>query len=224
MGLIETPQPSQDLTIDLRDRYTRYYNAAVNQGPDSHIRSRQIIISELIQSVYSLSSEFQSSFPILSVGAGRQIVELELRRHPDWRNLAHRVNLVTLDAADIYKKNLLVTNSEQMQHISADGSFLPFADDSFPIVYSNVAIDFMPRKAFNEVARVLMPRGIFIANLHHPNIIFGKQEEKKEPQRKKDQEEKYLPLKQDLKSIQRALRKIEEYEAIIEDIDATIKF
>jgi hypothetical protein len=107
------------------------------------------------------------------MGAGKQILERELQQNPRFRKVADRVQIVTLDIALLGKHQLL---ADQVQHVVADGSQLPFAANTFDIVYSSMAIDFMPREAaFSEIRRVSTSDASFHFNFHHPDLIDKKQ-------------------------------------------------
>lgn len=56
-------------------------------------------------------------------------------------------------------------------HTQASGAQLPYPDNSFGLVVSNHAIDFMPDEAFDEAGRVLHPQGKAIFYFHHSAMI-----------------------------------------------------
>ncbi|MBI2029401.1 class I SAM-dependent methyltransferase [Candidatus Gottesmanbacteria bacterium] len=106
---------------------------------------------------------------ILDIGSGPQSIEKQLL---DMRRIKYptRYNFFSLDKARIAKARLLA-KKYKVDHVPADGTILPFPDSKFGLVFSNHAIDFMPRVAINEAYRVLANYGIAIFYLHHPSMI-----------------------------------------------------
>lgn len=151
--------------------YTEYYQ---NENNDSPERSRQQLIHRLVFGIHEMLQKREaegSSAPvrILDMGAGRQILESELQRHPRFKYIADRVQIITLDIALLKRSQLL---AQSVDHVTADGSNLPFAENAFDVVYSSMAIDFMPRsRTFKEVKRVLRPDGKIFINFHHEDLI-----------------------------------------------------
>lgn len=158
-----------------RIEYSAFYENSDSDSPES---SREFLVGRIFTSInriYSQKDErithhdqdYRHTIRVLSVGAGRQILEHELYRHPQWQDVAANVEIITLDIATLRTSQLL--SSEP--HVVANGALLPFRSGIFDIVYSNMAIDFMPREAFCEVARVLQKDGMMLVNLHHPDLI-----------------------------------------------------
>jgi SAM-dependent methyltransferase len=56
-------------------------------------------------------------------------------------------------------------------HGGIDAAALPFADASFDLCMSQYGIEYAGPAAFDEVARVLAPGGIFAGVLHHPQSL-----------------------------------------------------
>ena len=150
----------------LRSEYTDYY--AVNNS-DSTKSSRAFLTSELIKYANELLKT-QKRVRILDLGAGIQILESELLDIEGFCDIKDRVDIVTLDLADVEKTQLL---TQEFLHIQGSGDALPFAGSTFHIVISSSAIDFMPREVFNEVNRVLVTQGRLLATFHHPSLISG---------------------------------------------------
>jgi SAM-dependent methyltransferase len=154
------------LRPQLREEYTEYY--AVNNS-DSAMNSRTFLISELLKFSSELLKK-QKRVRILDLGAGIQILESELLDTVAFNEIKNRIDIITLDLADVDHSQLL---SPEFLHIQGSGDNLPFADSLFHIVISSSAIDFMPREVFNEVNRVLAPQGKLLATFHHPSLISG---------------------------------------------------
>lgn len=157
---------------EFRNCYTTYYAL---RSEDSPYASRAFLISKICEEVRCQmehkknegTSLSDHKIRMLSLGAGIQILEKEMQRAlPE--EMLQSLEIITLDIADIDSKQLLAGN---YSHATADGSVLPFTSDSFDIVYSNMAIDFMPRQAFEEAYRVLDSDGTLLVNFHHPNLI-----------------------------------------------------
>ena len=96
----------------------------------------------------------------LDLGCGRYTV-------PDWAAATVEMlsPLVGVDMdLEALRKNSLVRFA-----VVANGEALPFADASFDLVTANMVLEHVaaPDRLFREVARVLMPGGIFLA--HTPN-------------------------------------------------------
>jgi SAM-dependent methyltransferase len=153
-----------------REEYTDFYRRVDSDSPvSSRMRMKQSLVAA-VEGIYFQRGLDGSGrkVQILSLGAGRQKLEEELLS--DGRlsdSMSGKADIITLDIAALHASQLFST----VPHVTADGSRLPFGDNQFDIVCSNMAIDFMPRTAFKEAARVLAPGGKFIANLHHPNLI-----------------------------------------------------
>lgn len=94
--------------------------------------------------------------PVLDLGAGQGAVTGELLRRS-------RGPVVALDrrAEALHSSG----SFEGALRVAADGKALPFADDSFALVYLQVVLlwDCDPRAVIGEVARVLRPGGVAVA-------------------------------------------------------------
>ena len=150
-----------DFSLD----YTQYYQRRTSDSPPE---ARKELSNRLLQLIVEKLST-QDSVAILDLGAGRQILEAELAASPHFSALRNKVKIFTLDIADLHKKQLLTSH---FQHLRANGAELPFADNTFDIIFSCMAIDFMPRnQTFSEVSRVLKTNADVLINFHHPNLI-----------------------------------------------------
>lgn len=157
--------PNNKFTPEMfKNQYSQYYLEHESDSPSS---SREFLVERIIENAQCILSG-RSDCTMFSLGAGRQIVEAELQEQEVFKIIAPLVNVVTADIATL-DKNMLLSNAAAA--IQADGQYLPFADESFDMVYSNMAVDFMPRTVFPEIERVLRPRGIVLINFHHPNLI-----------------------------------------------------
>lgn len=156
---------------EFSEAYTQYYQT---ENYDSPERSRHQLIERLLTGTEQLLRQREQSgdttpLRILDMGAGKQILESELQRHTRFKRISNRVHIITLDIARLDKAQLL---AQDVDHVTADGSNLPFANDTFDVVYSSMAIDFMPRnRTFREVKRVLKAGGKIFINFHHPDLI-----------------------------------------------------
>lgn len=183
-----TPMSPANFAAD----YTRYYAQETNDSPEL---SRQHLIDRLLTFAEKML-ETQPQISILDIGAGRQVLENELQKEPRFKRIQSRVKIVTLDIAKLSASQLL---AKDVLHVTADGSQLPFASGFFDIVYSSMAIDFMPRhRAFSEVRRVVKPHGKLVINFHHPDLIAIKEREK-------------IGLRHQLKQVQRRIKQIQTY-------------
>lgn len=141
---------------------------------DSPVQSRSFMIEKILAKmrVVLQKSEFRGNYRkinVLSLAAGKQVLEQEITTHPYWQQVENQVNLFTLDLAQIPAG---VMKYDPSHHIEANGVALPFGESSFNIINSNMAVDFMPKEdAFREIARALKPDGVFMANLHHPRLV-----------------------------------------------------
>lgn len=107
---------------------------------------------------------------ILNIGAGRQSLEKQV--HTTYHNQPWYDDtfIATIDIADIQRNKLLAKKITNVAHTRASGLNLPFVENLFGLVVSNLAIDFLPHDAFEEAARVLAPDGQAIFQFHHPSL------------------------------------------------------
>jgi len=145
--------------------YTDYYE---NREEDSHEMARRYMIKNLVNSIEEKLFTQQFVY-VLDIGAGKQQLESELQKHPQYQRFSNRLKIFTLDIAYFSKEDL---RADGVPHIEANGANLPFGENTFDIVFSCMAIDFMPRQeTFEEVKRTLKPGGELLINFHHPELI-----------------------------------------------------
>lgn len=143
--------------------YTSVYRTEKHDSPEE---SRVSLIRRIVTTLKSGIPEPQ----ILDIGSGPQSLEKQLfsGRPQSDINFLKKFMFATLDVAEIYKKKLL---AKKASHVRADALKLPFKSESFGLVVSNHAIDFLPRVAFQEARRVLVSGGKVIFYFHHPDMI-----------------------------------------------------
>ncbi len=143
--------------------YTCVYRTEKHDSPEE---SRVSLTRRIVTTLKSGITEPQ----ILDIGSGPQSLEKQLLsgRPQSDINFFKKFMFVTLDVVEIYKKKLL---AKRASHVRADALKLPFKSESFGLVVSNHAIDFLPRAAFLEAHRVLAPGGKAIFYFHHPDMI-----------------------------------------------------
>jgi len=129
---------------------------------------------QVARAIINILRRSQTAKKILHVGAGTGQLEKEMLAsyvQKQDKKLLQTSLFCTLDIAKIDRRKLASSKRYQIVHVQADGSFLPFKDDGFDIVVSNMAIDFMPGCAIHEMARVLKNNANFILTLHHPIMM-----------------------------------------------------
>ncbi len=167
MPLPTPDKPSQQQRIQTEyTQYYQYYNA------DSHPSQRATIIKQIYILIEAKEKEKESPpLRILDIGSGPQLLEKELfAKYPE---LTGKVSIITLDIASIQPTRL----ETKLPHIQADAAHLPFKKDSFDLVISNMALDFVAPKGnerrkqlFQEIYRILKSQGRLVATLHHPSL------------------------------------------------------
>ena len=148
-----------DPVVATRDFYSEIYLRFKQDSPDSSRTS-------LTRRAKHLLSQLTEEESVLDLGAGRQIFEREYARSYG----KPTCQIVTFDIAKLRKRQLL-TSSFRASHIRGNGERLPFKNESFSLVLSNMALDFMPEIAIDELYRVVKPNGHVFINLHHPDLI-----------------------------------------------------
>ena len=155
------PRPVVDLVATTASYYSDFYTRNKEDSPDFSRTS-------LLRRARRYTNDLGSQDYVLDLGAGRQILErmyVQAYGRP-------RFGIVTVDIADIGEKILLTARYPiNIRHVRANGAQLPFPHNSFPLVLSNMALDFMPRNAISEMYRVTRPSGHALVNLHHPSLI-----------------------------------------------------
>lgn len=159
--IVEIPPTVTDGVKENQVHYSAFY---VNDNEDSPDRSRIYLLRRIKNCV----GDFGKNDWVLDIGAGKQVLEKE------YITLRHGspppFNLITLDVAELRKYQLLATNYK-IPHIKANGTELPFHDESFSLIVSSMALDFMPRDAITEVYRTLKPGRYALVTLHHRSLI-----------------------------------------------------
>lgn len=164
---LNMPYPG-DPDKEARVFYTAYYLFSGRDGKnrewentdDSPDESR----TSLIKKTHTLIDLLPKDSRVLDLGAGRQIFEKEYED-----NFGRpKCKIIAVDIANIPKENLL---ADAYPHIQASGRQLPFSNDSFDAVVSNMAFDFMLPEALPELQRVAKPGASIFLNLHHPSLL-----------------------------------------------------
>lgn len=146
----------------LAEFYQRRYQKGAKE--DSPELSRMSLISRIRPALEKGISPPR----ILNIGSGPQQLEAELSQLIPEISQFH---LVSLDAARIASSSLAIGSSSQAAHLRASALSLPFSENSFGLLTSNLAIDLLPRSVLNEAWRVLAPNGLAFFNFHHPIIL-----------------------------------------------------
>jgi ubiquinone/menaquinone biosynthesis C-methylase UbiE len=163
MVLQEIHQPYT--TARMKDEYTTYY---AHFDSDSPVEARSFLRERLLITIEKKLQK-QETVLVLDMGAGKQIFEQETALNSRFKKIKDKVTWITIDISSISENNMLALDTAYA--VQANGAELPFATNHFDIVFSSMAIDFMPRTSFNEVKRVTKDDGEFLVNLHHPNLI-----------------------------------------------------
>ncbi len=152
--------------------YSEYYE---KNGPTERFISRIAIIKRMHKKLKELSSGDNKKISILDIGSGPQPLEQYFTTMYKDETYFTKLNMFSMDIAEINPKNLL--SSKNTQHIQADARALPFVDKSMDIIVSNMAIDFLPEKALIEVSRILKKGGSVFFNFHSlsPNELWDYQ-------------------------------------------------
>lgn len=140
--------------------YSRLYRGEANS--DSPEQTKTSLLARSASHILAL----RETDIMIDVGSGPQIIPRQLKAygHP-------KCKIVTVDMADIPEHKLLMKNRSNVTHVRADGSKLPFENETFSLAVSNMALDLMPREAIPELSRVLKPGAKTFLNLHHPFLI-----------------------------------------------------
>jgi ubiquinone/menaquinone biosynthesis C-methylase UbiE len=154
------PNPSNDPVGSEKVFYTNFYKDHTDDSPEGSRLS-------LIKRARPLIETLEEGEWVLDVGAGRQILEKEyLQNYP-----APKAKILTFDIADLKSEQLLAEDKENVFHIRGNGARLPFPDESISLAISNMAFDFMPKKARSELFRVTKPGASILFNLHHSSLV-----------------------------------------------------
>lgn len=147
----------------LRGFYTKLYTSEKHDSPE---KSR-VSLTQRIKRTLSAGIPRNE---VLNIGSGPQSLERQLWKMGD-TSLFSRFRFSTVDVATISPKKLLGRNNPNITHTQASALNLPYGDETFGLIVSNHAIDFLPRNSFNEAYRVLAPNGKAIFYFHHPDMI-----------------------------------------------------
>lgn len=101
---------------------------------------------------------------------GKRVLEVGCGSAPCSRWLAGHTEPELLVAFDL-SAGMLRRAERSLNLVQADAAAMPFAEDSFDIVFSSYgAIPFVahPEKVMEEVVRVLRPGGKFVFSINHP--------------------------------------------------------
>lgn len=171
--------------VRLDHHYTRAYrNTSINH--DSPETSRV----QMIRRIVDVLLNDMPNNRVLNVGSGPQMLERQLMRGfgvsgklirertgLTTREFLEKFQYTTMDIATLPYNRLLARQYERVSHVQADALSLPFANNAFGLVVSNVAIDFIPRddydQPYRETYRVTAPGGTNLYNFHHPEMIPG---------------------------------------------------
>ena len=168
----------EDMTEhNLREFYTGYYRN--EKDHDSPNLSRANMKRRILREIQRAGSPLK----VLDIGAGRGDIEgaifRELNgRSLDDRELVRNSTFVSIDIADIQPERII--KKGQRTHIQADSRKLPFADEAFDLVFSNLSIDMLRRnkngdyeRALEEMRRVTKLGGVALLSFH-PASLFTK--------------------------------------------------
>ncbi|MBI2049546.1 methyltransferase domain-containing protein [Candidatus Roizmanbacteria bacterium] len=160
--------PRHDPDGESQAFYSAFYNYSSRDEKNRERENREDSPDEsrasLIQRVHPFIEALPEGMRVLDLGAGREIFEKEYED----TYVKPKCEIVPLDIAEISKERLL---TKDYPHIRATGRSLPFKKDSFGMVISNLAFDFMLPEALPELNRVIKPGGLIFLNLHHPSLL-----------------------------------------------------
>lgn len=152
--------------LSVRDYFSKAY--AHGQKHDSPEKSRISIARRIKRALRRVRTK-----RILNIGSGPQSIERQMicsANNAD-RGFLEQFHFITLDNARIPPHRLLGHKLRCVSHIQATACSLPFHDATFGLVFSNLAIDFAPQKAFRELGRVAVEGAPIVLNLHHPRLV-----------------------------------------------------
>ncbi len=141
--------------------YSNLYRGDANS--DSPEQTKTSLLARSVSHIFSLREEDV----IMDIGSGPQIIPRQLYKSYG----PPKCKIVTVDMADIPEHKLLMKNRSNVTHVKADGSRLPFGNETFSLAVSNMALDLMPKETISELYRVSKPDSRAFLNLHHPLII-----------------------------------------------------
>ena len=160
--------------INPDEAMAEFYNGLyTHEKHDSPEKSRVSLAKRIRSMLLSVDSPITNK-NVLNIGSGPQALERQILC-PVSRKVRRRLNdfnFFTLDRAEIPEKRFLAKDIFNVTHVKADATQIPFDDATFGLVVSNHAIDFAPRKAFDEARRVLSPEGKAIFYFHHAHLLI----------------------------------------------------
>lgn len=165
---LNIPDPRYNPDDESHAFYTAFYdfsrrnnrNRELENKKDSPDQSR----ASLIKRVHPHIESLPPTSKILDLGAGRQIFEKE---YEDAYGKP-KCQIVTMDIASIPANRLL---AQGYPHIQASGRTMPFGNEQFDAVVSNMAFDFMLPEGLLELNRITKPDAPIFLNLHHPSLV-----------------------------------------------------
>lgn len=191
---------------ELASYYSRYYE---NRRDDSHPAQ----VGQLVKKVCEIARAWRSEGyepDVLDIGSGPRVVANELE--------GLGLNAWSVDFSDV--GSLAISDGADTKHIRGDGSYLPFPDESIDIVVSNMAMDLMPRRAFEAAMRVLVSGGVFVANFHHPRLCENIDASKRDVARRiRTNQQKLRFAKNGTKSYEKARQKVRGLELEMQALD-----
>lgn len=138
-------------------------------------QDRRSYFAEIAAARYELEP-YIHSFANFAGAQGKRVLEIGVGAGSDFQNWCehalHATGIDLTDAAINLTKERLELNSISPAHYSlrtADAESLPFADNSFDLVYSWGVLHHTPdtQRAFQEAFRVLKPGGTMKAMIYH---------------------------------------------------------
>lgn len=159
MRNLETRTQTRE-NFDLRTFYGKLYDGTIK----SHVPNpaRNSILERMQPVIEKLTPQDR----VLDLGAGRQIMERFMLKSLNGKN-APDCQFVTLDFADIKAGKLLERDTSSVVHVRGDGARLPFRDNTFSAVFSDMAFEFMGNQKYAELGRVVKPDGHIFINILH---------------------------------------------------------
>lgn len=157
---MEHPQPL------LTDHYSKLYSHEKHDSPEA---SRVSLVKKIVTALHDGIPNNQ----ILDIGSGPQSLEKQLFMGRDDKSRAFLggFHFTTLDIAEINSQKLLASKEQNVGHVLADATKLPFDNKTFGLIVSNLVLDFLPRDVFKEVHRVMAEGGKAIFFFHHPSML-----------------------------------------------------
>jgi SAM-dependent methyltransferase len=131
-----------------------------DRAAEFYDHTRGISAEAMARNVELLSAELAGRAPVLEVGVGTGLVALPL--------LEAGVPVIGLDLSPAMVAKLVAkAGAARVRAVLGDAARTPFRDSSFAAAYLRWVLHLIPdwRGALGEVARVVRPGGVFLANL-----------------------------------------------------------